>query len=86
MVYIQVEILIHLREVAKEYEVVEFVEGWIAQWFCPEGIFVAHLKVVGYSNLNEIIMPQEIERNTGSPEIVITNNVNKLKNNKSKKK
>lgn len=53
----------HLRKVAREYEIYEFVDGPIVWGFDPEGIFVANLNFVGHSNLFEIFVPQEIEGN-----------------------
>lgn len=79
--YIHVKNFTHLREVAREYKTCEFVEGSIVQGFDPEVIFVAHLNFVGYSNLIEIFVPQEIEENIGILENVINTNVKKLKNN-----
>lgn len=82
MANIQVKSIVHLREVAKEYEICEFVEGPTLQGFDPEGISVAHLLFVGDSNLNKIFVPQEIEGNNGIPKIVISTNVKKLKHSK----
>lgn len=56
-----VKSIIHLREVVREYEICEFVEGPAGRGFDLEGIFKAHLNFVGYSNLSKIFVPQEIE-------------------------
>ena len=52
--------------VVKDYEFYEFIQGLVIKGFDPEGIFVAHLNFVGYSNLSGIFTPQEIEGNLGS--------------------
>ena len=70
--------IIHLRELVREYGIYEFVEGLAIRGFDPEGIFIAHLNFVGYSNVTEILVPREIEGNDGIPEIVITSNAKKL--------
>lgn len=44
----------HLKEVARELEIFEFVKGPAVQGFDPVGIFVAHLNFFGYTNLFEI--------------------------------
>ena len=74
----------HLRHVARDYEFYEFGQGPIVKGFDPQGLFVAHLNFVGYSNLVGIFKPQEIESDTGSPKIVINTNFKKLKESKSK--
>jgi hypothetical protein len=74
---------LHLKEVAREFYICEFVEGFAIESFYPKDIFVAHLTFMGYANLFEIFMPQEIEGKK-SPYMVINNNVNKLNHSKSK--
>ena len=56
-----------MKELAREFKSCEFVEGPLVRRFNPEGIFVVHLNFVGYSNLIESFVPQEIEGNTRSP-------------------
>ena len=56
----------HLRKVARDYELCEFVQGPTVQEFYPEGIFVSHLNFVGYSNLSGIFASWEIEGDTRS--------------------
>ena len=72
----------HLREVARHYELCEFVQGPVVKGFDPEGIFIVDLNFVGYSNLTGIFTPQEIEGDTGSLETIINNNVKRLKKSK----
>ena len=55
--------MLHLKEVAREFEVCEFVEGPTIQGFDLEGNFVAHLNYVGCTNLSEFFVPQEVEDN-----------------------
>lgn len=47
--------------------------------FDPKGIFVAHLKSVGYSNLARIFTPQGVEENQGSPETIVSSNIQSKK-------
>jgi hypothetical protein len=74
----------HLREVSRDYEFCVFVQGQAVKGFDSEGIFVAHLNFVGYSNLTGIFTPQEIEGDIGNRETVINTNIKKLKQIKSK--
>ena len=48
----------HLKEVSKNFEFCEFIEALAMKYFDHEGIFVAHLKSIGYSNLIGIFTPQ----------------------------
>lgn len=82
MAYIHVRNINHLREVARYYDFFEFFQGPIVKGFDLEGIFVAYLNFVGYSNLTGIFTSQEIEGDTRIPKIVIKTNVKKLKKNK----
>lgn len=75
----------HLREVARECEICDFVEGPRVRGFDPKGIFVAHLNFVGYSNLIKIFIPQDIEGNIWILKTFIRTNVKKFKDNKSQK-
>ena len=47
----------HLKEVAKYFEFCEFIESLAVKGFDPDGIFMAHLNFVGYSNLKGIFSP-----------------------------
>lgn len=77
-----VKSLFHLREVTREFETCEFSEGPAIQGFDLEGIFMAHLNFIGYTNLFEIFIPWEIQENR-SPETIISTNV-KVKHSKLK--
>lgn len=57
MVEIRVRIPTHLREVARDCDFFEFVQGPIVKGFDPEGIFVVHLHFVGYSKLTILFTP-----------------------------
>ena len=57
MMNFRVKSLLHLREVVREFETCEFVEGLVLRRFDHEGILVAHLNFVGYTNLSEIFVP-----------------------------
>ena len=70
---IYVESLLYLRDVAREFETCEFVEGPIFRRFDPEGVFVAHLNFDGYTNIPKIFVPQERKENR-IPEIVVNTN------------
>ena len=63
MAHILVKNIIHLKEMAREFEICEFIEGLAVQGFDPKGIFVAHLNFVGYTNISEIFVPQGIKGN-----------------------
>ena len=71
---------------ARYYEFYEFIQGPTVKGFDTEGIFVAHLNFVEYSNLTKIFTPQEIEGNLWIPKIVTKTNVKykKLKQTKTK--
>ena len=76
----------HLKEVARDFELCQFIQAPTVRGFDPKGVFMAHLNSIGYSNLTEIFSPQEIEGNLGSVETIISTNVksNKLKQSKPK--
>ena len=57
MVDIDVTNIMHLKEVAKEFETCEFIEGPVVQGFDPKGTFVAHLNFIVYTNVFEIYIP-----------------------------
>lgn len=80
---IRVKILINLKEVAREFEGIEFIEGPALQGFDPEGIFVANLNFLGYTNIFEIFVPQEIQENK-IPKTMVRINVKSMKHDKSK--
>lgn len=80
---IYVKNIIHLKEAAREFEICEFIEGTSIQGFDLEGIFMAHLNLVGYMNLSEIFIPWKVEGD-GSPKTIINTNVKKLKHSKTK--
>ena len=73
----------HLKEVGREFEGCEFVEGLVVQGFDPKGIFVSHLNFVGYTNISKIFVPQEIQENR-SPKTVVSTNVKRMEHDKSK--
>ena len=75
---IRVNNIFHLKEVAREFDIFEFVKGPTIHGFDPEGNFVAHLNFVGYTNLSKIFVPQEVEENR-SPKTLISTNVRKMK-------
>lgn len=75
IVDVHVKNVTHLKELAKEFEFCEFIEAFIVKGFEPEGIFVAHLNLVGYSNLIGVFTPQEIEENPRSPKTIVSTNV-----------
>ena len=75
----------HLKEVPREFQICEFIEGPTIQGFDLGGTFMAHLNLVGYTNLSEIFTPQEVERDRGL-ETVISTDVDKLKHGKPKTK
>lgn len=81
---VHVKNVTHLKEVAKDFELCEYFLALVVKGSDPEGIFVAHLKFDGYSNLTKIFTPREIEENPRSPEIVISTNAksNRLKERK----
>ena len=58
MVDIDVNNIMHSKEVAREFETCEFIQGPAVQGFDPEGIFVAHLNFFGYTNISKKIIPQ----------------------------
>ena len=47
----------YLKEMAREFEICEFIEGPTIQGFDPKGIFVAHLNFVGCTNLSNSFIP-----------------------------
>ena len=64
----------HLREMAREFNTYEFSKGPAIQGFDPEGVFVTHLKLVGYTNISDIFKPLEVE-GSGSPVTMVSTNV-----------
>ena len=80
---IQVSSFMHLKEVEREFETCEFSEGLVVQGFDLEGIFVAHLKFDGYTNVFEIFEPREIEE-IRSPETMVSTNIINMKKDESK--
>lgn len=78
MVDIRVKNITNLREVARDFEFCEFVEGPVVKVFDLESIFVSHLNFVCYLNLIDIFIQQEIEGDKGILETIISSNVKKL--------
>ena len=64
-----------MKEVAKEFELCEFGLAPTVKWFNLEGIFVALLNSVGYSNPARIFTPQEIKENPRSSKTVVSSNM-----------
>ena len=60
---------------ARYFELCELLQPLVVKGFDLEGVFMAHLNSIGYSNLTRIFNPQEIEENPGIPETVISTNV-----------
>lgn len=52
-----VKILLHLREVEKEFETREFFKGFAVGGFDLAGIFMSHWNFVDYTNIYEIFVP-----------------------------
>ena len=75
-----------MKEIAKGFELCKFGLYLAVKGFNLEGIFVAHLKSVRYSNLSGIFTPREIEENPGSPKTIVSPNMlsKKLKETKSR--
>ena len=43
---VSVKNLMHLKEVAREFETCQFIEGHVVQGFDPKGIFMSHLNLL----------------------------------------
>lgn len=75
----------HMKEIDKQFELCEFGLALLVKGLNHKGIFLAHINSIEYSNLARIFTLQKINENLGSPEIVVSSNVqcyNKLKESK----
>ena len=74
----------HLKEVARDFELCEFIQAPTVRGFNPKGVFTAHLNSIGYSNLTKIFIPLENEGNPRNPKTIINANVKSKKLKQSK--
>ena len=49
-----------LKEVARDFEIFEFIQTLVIKYFDPEGVFMAQLNYVGYSNLTRILVYKKL--------------------------